>query len=383
MNIFSRFVFIIIFSFSGIFLLSTIVHWQLKKYQSHTSNRLNEILNNSTDFDILFIGSSRTHTSINPRIIDSVVKSNSYNAGVEGGNLLEFKMIFDAYLINHPPPKVLVLTLDLNSFDLKRPFFNYTNYLDYLNNKIIDSTLCANNHNTTLFKIFPFAKITEYDDFSKGNAIKAIFKKGNEIGQDEFEYKGYLSNSYSGITPNTIKFLNYVNYPVSDTAIQFLKNIIKICSEKRIKVLLTYAPEYNVELKNHTTNKSDIINVIEKIASDSKISLYRDDSLNLCKNSKLFLNYGHLNTMGASEYSVILARRLIFFFSFINLDTILNARLILLTYKSSKDISFIFFISFNVTNNTVTKKGMHGSLYLTKVPKLLVLNPISPENRMA
>ena len=111
-----------------------IIDQGLNKFYIHKEERLNEIFKNDTNHDILFIGSSRTHTTINPKIVDSICNSNSYNAGVEGGNLLEFKMTWDAYLENHPAPRVLVLTLDINSFDLSRKFFNYTQYFSYLNN---------------------------------------------------------------------------------------------------------------------------------------------------------------------------------------------------------------------------------------------------------
>ena len=282
----------------------------LNEYKIHTNQRLTEILKNKTKYDILFIGSSRTHTGINPKIVDSILNCSSYNAGVEGGNLLEFKMTFDAYLINHPPPKYLVLTLDLYSFNLKRPFFNYTNYLDFLDNKIIDSTLCANGHNTTLFKIVPFAKITEYDDFSKGNAIKALMHKGNEIGLGEFQYKGYLSNTSLGININTVTVPKNIKYPVSDTAIEYLKDIIKTCIERKIKLLFTYAPEYKFELQKNTLNKQEIFEEINAISKANSIPFYRDDSLSICDNPMLFANPGHLNTPGATTYSLILGNRL-------------------------------------------------------------------------
>lgn len=318
MNIYYRFLFIFILSFAGIFLCSGIIRNQLKKFRTHTTERLTEILYNDTDYDILFIGSSRTHTSINPKIVDSVVNCSSYNAGVEGGNLLEFKMTFDAYLINHPPPKYLVLTLDLYSFNLQRPFFNYTNYLDFLDNKIIDSTLCVNDHNTTLFKILPFAKIAEYDDFSKGNALKALINKENEIKAGEFQYKGYLSNSIIGIIENNIQLPQKVNYAISKTSLKYLKDIITTCKSNNIFLFFTYAPEYKFKLQNNITNKSQIFNEIKNISNVNKILFFRDDSLSICNDSTLFANVGHLNTLGATKYSKVLADRFIIIKNHIN-----------------------------------------------------------------
>src|SRR5687767_14372588 len=82
-----------------------------KQYFRHSVAQVEEIYNDKDFYDIVYIGSSRTHTTINPAIVDSITGLRSYNAAVEGGNLYEFKMNFDGYLQSHPQPKMVVLTL--------------------------------------------------------------------------------------------------------------------------------------------------------------------------------------------------------------------------------------------------------------------------------
>ena len=72
----------------------------IDRYNYYEKNKLDELLNKQTDYDVLFVGSSKTHFDINPAIVDSVCKLSSYNAGMEGGNLFEFNMIVQAYLQN-------------------------------------------------------------------------------------------------------------------------------------------------------------------------------------------------------------------------------------------------------------------------------------------
>lgn len=282
----------------------------LKKYNNHTDVRLSEILEKKTNYDLLFIGSSRTHTSINPRIIDSVTHLKSYNAGVEGGNLLEFKMIFDGYLISHPAPRCLVLTIDLYSFNIKRPFFNYTQYFNYLNNPVIDSSMNANRHNTFILKYFPVSMLTDYDDYLKGNAVKGLLNKGREIKDGEFQYGGYLSNTNKGIDAASKEDLPETTLKIDADAIAFLSQIISTCKERKIKLIFTYAPEYNFKLQNRFINKSNVFEKICQVANRDSILFLRHDSLPLCKSPDLFANFGHLNSIGASEYSVFLANEL-------------------------------------------------------------------------
>ncbi len=283
----------------------------LLKYNNHSTVRLTEILEKNTYYDIVFIGSSRTHTTINPKFIDSICEVSSYNAGIDGGNLFEFKMTYEAFLQNHPSPKLLVLTLDLSSFNLQRKFFNYTQYFPFLNNEIIDSALSNNGHNTRLQKIFPFLGITDFDDYSRGNAIKGLISKGQtQIAEGEFQYKGYLSNTQKFIspkdTPTTVTAIE-----VDQNAVKDLEDILKICERNNTELIFTYAPEYNFELQKHTSNSKEILEMISEIANKNNIEYLRHDSLEICQNLKLFANVGHVNTKGSEEYSKILAKKLL------------------------------------------------------------------------
>jgi hypothetical protein len=58
----------------------------MDRYYWHVQEHCAEVFESKAPHDILFIGSSRTHRSIDPRIIDSICGTNSFNAGVEGGH---------------------------------------------------------------------------------------------------------------------------------------------------------------------------------------------------------------------------------------------------------------------------------------------------------
>ena len=277
------------------------------KYYTHRQKRLKEIFEAKNYYDILFIGSSRTHTSINPKIVDSFTGFSSYNAGVEGGNLLEFLMTFKGYLQNHPPPKLLVLTLDANSFSLDRKFFNYLQYFSVINNKIVDSTLATNGINTFIPKYLPVAKLTEYDEMTRSQVINGLRGK-NEIEKGEFEYKGYLSNTNKCVDTTKEYPLESIN--ISREALNDLIEFIKVCEEKNIQIIITYAPEYKFRLQRSFENFDQAISLVDSVSRKKLIPFYRDDNLNICNNPCFFANYGHLNTPGAIEYSKILGERI-------------------------------------------------------------------------
>ena len=171
MNAFYKIILSLIIAFGAVVVANKIVSEGNKRYSIHNHQKLEFIINDTTYCDILFIGSSRVHTSINPKVIDSITGLRSFNAGIEGAGFTEFKMIFETYLLSHPAPKKIILGLDDDSFDTSFKFLNYTSYLDFLHNPVVDTTLSNNGFLIFPYKLFPPLKIIELDDVSKRNAI--------------------------------------------------------------------------------------------------------------------------------------------------------------------------------------------------------------------
>jgi len=278
----------------------------LEKYNNHKTERLSELFLNNSKYDVLFLGSSRTHTSIYPKIIDSICKVNSYNAGAEGANLFEFRLTLEAYLEHHPPPSYVVLTIDLNSFDVKRKFFNSPQYYPFVKNKKIKEALIDNGYHADIVKALPFFNITAYDDYSKGNALKGFVGK-YEIPDGDLQYKGYLSNSDREL--DSIRVENTIAQ-ISGDGVASLQRIIEICKKNHTRLVFTYAPEYKFNLQSHTDDAGNVLHYIGDVAKRNNITYYRDDSLQLCSDQKLFANEGHLNRKGSFEYSTILAGKI-------------------------------------------------------------------------
>ena len=281
---------------------------EVKKYQVHNTERLTELLTRTTDFDMLFIGSSRTHFSINPMMIDNVCHTQSYNAGVEGGNLYEFEMMLRAYLENHPAPKWLVLTIDLHSFAEAPKMFNYPVYYPYLQNKTIKRYLEQNDHLSFLKQAVPFLRIMDYDDDTKGSFIKGLSGK-SDIPDNDFQYKGYLSNTSNVIGADELLPARST-MKITGERKTCLDSVVNICKRDNIRLIFTYAPEYAKRYQQVVSNAGEILNYINDYAVKHGIPYLKDDGLDICTDPSMFANVGHLNKEGAKRYSVILGKEL-------------------------------------------------------------------------
>jgi hypothetical protein len=279
------------------------------RFNLHKKERLTELFLNRTNHDLLFVGSSRTHTDIDPRIIDSLCHVDSYNAGVEGGNLLEFYYTYRAYLVNHPAPRCLVLGLDLGSFDLRRRFFNYTIYLNYIKNPVIGHMLSDNGHAVALCKWLPFLALTDLDDYSKGNALAGLMG-ATEILPGDYQYKGFLSNTTNIVHPESAPMEPVRQVLVEPEALGYLKGIVSSTERTGTRLIFVYGPEYKHALRASCTNAAAVFGVIDQFAAAAHIPNLRNDSLDICGEPTLFANPGHLNKQGAQVYSRILGAAL-------------------------------------------------------------------------
>jgi len=294
--------------------ISLLIYWilfeGLRKFEVHKTERFQHLLVDSAYHDILFLGSSKLHTGTNPRVIDSICNVDSYNAGIEGANLFESYYMLKGYLEKHKPPEYIFLSLDLFSFDLSDKIFNYTIYLNYIDNKAIKTMLAENGHPTFAYKLFPFLMLSDLDDYSRGNALKGFAGK-TEILPGDFQYKGFLSNTGLTITNDTSAFVKPVDtLKIDPKASVLLNEIILNCKARNIRLVLLYCPEFKSGLQKAYVNSGQVFHFMDSTAKINGISFLRHDSLSICTDATLFANMGHLNRQGADVYSRLLAKEI-------------------------------------------------------------------------
>jgi hypothetical protein len=291
---------------TGTMLLCQIVYMVmmngLNRYESARHVRLQEIFNDTTHYKMVFLGSSRTYNTIHPAIMDSMLHTSSYNAGVEGGMITDFEMTYKAYLVNHLPPEYLILTLDLWSLETPKDLFNYIQYFPYSSNEVISHYLTEKGYPTLVYGTLPFLTLAHMDDYTRFNAIKGYQGK-TEFTAGMIQYKGYRSNGNTPFTatkrPEKLK--------VDVSSMHALEAIILQCKLDQTKLLITYAPEYNNGVKEGYHDPEKFFDAVQKICSDYNVPFLLHDTLPMSNDQSLFANFGHVNARGAILYSEILA----------------------------------------------------------------------------
>ncbi len=297
---------IVLFSFllsNGIYFL---IEKGRQKYFYHTYGQFDELLSNKTNHDIIMLGSSRTHLHDNPRIIDSITGMDSYNAGIEGGSMMELNVVLNGYLEVHPAPKLLVLEVSMLSFNMdKNEVSNPTFYLNHLDNKAVYTTLNESWKNSFFFKWLPLFRLSQFDDINKSYALKGY--KGEKEALHGGTYKGYAENTTDQmsdtVTSNGIG-CQWVKY--SEKGHKFLEKIFATCKAANVPVVTVYAPEYK-QLNFHCPEGKRVIDNIDSLCKKNNIPFLNYLDNPICEDHTMFANIGHLNRAGADKFSLILA----------------------------------------------------------------------------
>jgi hypothetical protein len=294
-------------------LICQAVYWLmssgLQRFQAYRTPHLQELFVSKTQHDMLFLGSSRVVGGIHPGVIDSLTGLNTYNGGIDGGNILEFAIALKGYLAVHPPPKLVVLNLDYISFDLRRKFFNYVQYYNVLQNRVVDSSLRANGHPVFFAKHLPLFRLTAYDDFTRSNCFKG-WRGITEISAGEYQYKGFLSNTDFFIEADSTVVLDTLQRYVSPGSLDLLNDMVQTCRQHKIPLVLLHSPIYKQMLFRSIRVYPQILALSDSTARHNQLAYWRHDTLPLCSNPAFFANVGHLNKTGARAYSVVLAAQL-------------------------------------------------------------------------
>ena len=274
------------------------------KFVQHKTHRLNELLAGHTPYNVIYLGSSRTHTTIDPGIIDSLLHIRSFNAGVEGGRMPELEMMLNAYLQNHPPPQYLVLTVDADFIAHgKATIFYPIQYFDYAQNKAVKKVLEADGYHMGLYQRLPFLQVASWDDMTRSYALKGWSGKTDIDGA--YDRQGYLSNGSVSLADPVVPKTLIDTDGFSRAKSSFL-NIISTCRQSSIGLIFTYAPQYN---PGDTSGIEGLVTYryADSLSRAENIPFLKHQLLPMCSDRLLFANVGHVNQAGGRIYGPILA----------------------------------------------------------------------------
>lgn len=288
--------------------------------------------------DLLFVGSSHSYCTFNPRLFDHFLKCNSLNLGTDSQS---FKITYFSILeiLKYQKPKVIIIEVypivnNETSIVALRPHLDTMKFYSINKLSLIKSSLPinegANNYTNT---IYYHSRWKEFNDLRK------IKYKGYEGWKGRIKNKGFGGYVRTSMK-NTLTYELYSNafdssFSITDEHLNLLENLFKICKEKDIKVILTSPPT----IKDYANTLGVLHNpALKRLMKKYEIgSIDFNDGKKKYKKICFFDNY-HLSLAGADEVSFEMAQ-----FLKENYPILLNTENYKLYEKSDRSPEYYFY----------------------------------------
>lgn len=289
-----------------------IVDSGLRKSKMQNFAPWNDLFYAHMNCNLLILGGSRAKLIISPKILDSALKTNSYNYGINGGFFPIQNALFKAYLKHNPIPQYIVQNVDFTSFTHGTHLSNSDQFLPYRQDT--DLSLMSDHYDekfTLPEKYLPFFKYNNHLNLVK-EGILCSLNKGKRATNNL--YKGYgpmqpgTFDSFFAVRMSKDK--DFVCNNIEVNVFDEFENYIKYCVNNNIKLIFVYVPILAPYNKMLIADSSNVTRKLEELAQKYQIPYisYLTDSI--CYNKLLFADHIHLNRNGSQYFNQILARDL-------------------------------------------------------------------------
>src|ERR1700733_11601818 len=215
----------------------------LKKAKEQYFTVWNDLYSSKINADVLILGGSRARLIISPKVLDSVLHTNSYNLGIDGGYFPIQNAMFKVYLEHNKKPKYIIQVADFFTFTNGTHLSNSEQFIPYIDDTIVRSMTSHYEEKFTKPELyFPLFKYNNHLNLIK-EGIFCYFNLGHTATNKL--YKGFgarglgFDSFFAKRMKNESDFLR--NNIQKDVDAEFL-SYLEFCKNNNIKLIFVYVP---------------------------------------------------------------------------------------------------------------------------------------------
>lgn len=282
-----------------LFAVRELLYTGIKKNKHGIFEKYNTIFLKENNFNVLFLGSSRTETHFNTKIFDSITGLNSFNLGVTGATPRIAFGVLKAYCSKSKYPEFLIFDCDYHflryGVDTIRHF---PRYFPYLENEVLLNQFNAIDSRFMKFKYNPFYSLP----FANIRMMAASLHGWLNIEgkYDTTYYKGFTNVVFTDTLKDELNrsFSGYI-HPVERN---YLDSLILFANQKNIRLLMVTSPMY-IAVCQEMLNQKALINQLNNIAKINHIKYVDLSQPGFNIRKKYFTDYYHMTGEGARVFT--------------------------------------------------------------------------------
>lgn len=272
----------------------------LQKSQARMFVGWNDILHKHIDADLVILGSSRAWVHYDPHILDSILRINSYNLGIDGGRFLKQQLKYNIYKQYQALPKLIVLNIDYlfglseeGEYEREQlfPYFLYPSWrkeIEKIRPKYTTAELYIPNY--------------RYINAGGDSYFMRFIPGKNDL------YKGYTGKDeiWDG---SLLKKQKTLHAKYDEVILQSLEQFVIDNQNDSVKVVFCFAPWY-IGCTEKVDNFQEIMDKCQHIADAHNVPILDYTFSYISMDTTFFYNASHMNKYGAELFSTQLAHDL-------------------------------------------------------------------------
>lgn len=269
----------------------------------------NAAMQGRVNADILVSGSSRAAYHYDPRLIEEATGRSAFNFGRVGTQTDLQVAVLKAYLRHNRKPQLVVQNLDAFTFVTSRELLDPAMYVPYLDDSVLYESLKKFDPEVMKSRYVPlYGYVVPDMNLTWLTGLKALvgidpkedyflgFSPRSRTWNDDF-------SSYKASNPHGVAFA------IEPAGVQALEELIELCQENGIQLVLVYSPEYE-GMQKMTNNRLQIFARFRELSARYHVPFWDYSHWEFTDDTHYFYNSQHLNAAGAELFSSDIAHRL-------------------------------------------------------------------------
>jgi hypothetical protein len=290
--------------------LGRFVEAGLKRVASGEFGVWNRIVQGGINADIIVSGSSRALSHYDPRVLQQATGRTAFNIGLNGSQTDMQLARLKTYLRHNRKPALLIHNLDAFSLQVThKEVYDPGQYMPYLDQPDLNEALLRIDPGSWKWRYLPLYGYATHD-------LRLTWLAGLR----DWITPAHQDTHIAGYKPRDLRWTGDferfsasrpqgIQVDIQPEGLQQMDELLRLCAEKGIAVVLSYSPEY-LPMQAMTLNRSEIFDRFTALASKHGALLLDFSGSAISQRQDYFYNSQHLNADGATAFSRELASRL-------------------------------------------------------------------------
>ena len=305
-SIILKFIILVCFAWLSLLVLDKFFFFGIKNNLNLKSSYVQK---QKIDAEILIHGPCEPLWMLSPQRITRLTGKSCYNLALSHSDFADNFLHLYLYLKSNKAPKLLLLYVTPESFDLNYNTFNSYRFSAWLGNPILDKVVEENDPDYFRFSTVPYLRFAYYNQKINFEAIQG--------------YKHYFSNKRwpyfkDGFEPpGKIRWDNHFrdflalhpdgyNFQWNSNREKYFRKIIELTKEKNIPLVLYESPILK-EILRFQKNRSEMLKKIKSISNEYQIDYCIFEGMKIAENKENFISPMNLKLSAALEFSDTMA----------------------------------------------------------------------------